>query len=914
MLNTISFTYINPGIGELGYSALLLSYTAAIAFQRHLFRQSRSYRTRLGVKIMDAHQDMGTEDDTASEDTKTRQSLLMADRIIIRLYSALAATFILDIGMAGYHAYLFHTVPETAWIAAKVIALIAFTCNGIHLRNSTLGSGGVGPSWIDYAFGWVALLGTSVLARPAFAQGWNLIVSGAVFEKRANFDPWTILLSSQDVTKKVETGLFVVRYCLLWMVSVVSVMHLRGAFDITDFRIPATLLEGHGSPSGKNHVGATITSSQEKRHKEMEEIKQAEADAYKGIWAKIKLAIQLSYPWSEPKLRLYVFLKFLSVVIDRAINLWVPLQTERLLRRFTEDGSHDATRVSTFDPWPVVLYLFLSYMQQQAGVVQLLERIMSDPASSDGDKGVKLWLFEHLHHLSMQFHIDNKATHLSHRMINWVKASMRISQAVLFQIAPVIADTTIAIIYFWVAWGWKYGVLVSFNSVFYMVTDYYVNTRSRHELPKCYEVEYETEHNAMASLEQYETVKYFNAEAFEVGRYRDGLAKAIEMRNGQSYSERIGFSSIHTVLKTFIMWMGCMLCAYDISQGRLTGASFMSFILYFRQVEGPVTSLSWTVIQLTSAFSSMERLLKIMELEPTVKDIPNAAPLMVKGGEVVFENVSFQYDGNKKGLSNISFTVPKGKTVGIVGATGSGKTTILRLVSRFWDPTSGRILIDGQDIAKVTQLSLRQQIGVVPQEPVLFDDSIMYNIHYGRVNASKEDIIRATKAAHIHDSIIKFKDGYDTLVGDRGAKLSGGEKQRISLARTILKDSSILLLDEATSALDSTTECQIQATLSKMTQDRTTFVVAHRLSTIMHADLILVVKDGEIVERGTHAELLQLAVDNGGEGEYAAMWKIQQGRTTLSESGVSNDDKAVSEEMLNDASINAPDAVETTGS
>jgi ATP-binding cassette subfamily B (MDR/TAP) protein 6 len=271
----------------------------------------------------------------------------------------------------------------------------------------------------------------------------------------------------------------------------------------------------------------------------------------------------------------------------------------------------------------------------------------------------------------------------------------------------------------------------------------------------------------------------------------------------------------------------------------------------------------------------MEKFLRLLEEQPGVNDIPDAKPLTVSGGEIVFDNVSFQYDANKKGLQNVSFTVPKGKTVALVGPTGSGKSTILRLVFRFWDPKSGRILIDGQDIAEKTQKSIREQIGVVPQEAVLFDDSIMYNIHYGRVNATKEEVIEAAKTAQIHESILKFKDGYESLAGERGAKMSGGEKQRIALARTILKNPPIILLDEATSALDTATESQIQSALAAMTKDRTTLVVAHRLSTIMNADLILVIKDGEVVERGTHEELIQKGMNN--EGEYYKMWRIQSG-------------------------------------
>ena len=266
-------------------------------------------------------------------------------------------------------------------------------------------------------------------------------------------------------------------------------------------------------------------------------------------------------------------------------------------------------------------------------------------------------------------------------------------------------------------------------------------------------------------------------------------------------------------------------------------------------------------------FVDMEKMIKLLDQNQSVQDVPGAGPLIVTSGEVVFENVSFQYDTRQKGLSNINFTVPHGKTVALVGPTGSGKSTILRLLFRFYDVSSGRILIDGQDISQKTQASLREQIGVVPQDSVLFNDSIYYNINYGRSTATKYEVEEAAKAAQIHDKILDFPDGYATKVGERGLRLSGGEKQRVAIARTILKNPPIVLLDEATSALDSTTEGQIQAALARMTENRTTLVVAHRLSTIVHSDLILCIKDGVIVEQGTHDQLVEEALANGGEGK-----------------------------------------------
>lgn len=303
-----------------------------------------------------------------------------------------------------------------------------------------------------------------------------------------------------------------------------------------------------------------------------------------------------------------------------------------------------------------------------------------------------------------------------------------------------------------------------------------------------------------------------------------------------------------------------------------------------------VDTFGWVFSSIKREFNSIDQLFDILEAEPTVKDIPNAPSLITKKGDIEFEDVCFQYGADKKGLSNISFKVPQGSTIGIVGPTGSGKSTLLKLMFRLWDPTSGRILIDGQDISKVTQTSVREQIGVVPQDTTLLDESILYNIGYARPSATRGEIEDAAKAAHIHDNIMTFDKGYNTSVGERGAKLSGGERQRIGIARVVLKRSSIILLDEATSALDSATENDIQKALNAVTENRTTFVVAHRLSTVMHAGLILCIKDGRIVERGTHEELIQRAIDDDGKGEYYKMWKIQSGESSSSSASTVSDD------------------------
>ncbi|KAF9421224.1 ATP-binding cassette sub- B member 6, mitochondrial [Entomortierella beljakovae] len=451
--------------------------------------------------------------------------------------------------------------------------------------------------------------------------------------------------------------------------------------------------------------------------------------------------------------------------------------------------------------------------------------------------------FEHIHNLSLQFHLNRKTGELLRTLDRGTSAIHNIVDTVLFQLIPMVADITIATIYFCVFWSWKYALIVFITIFCYLgvlvgVTDWRTKFRRASNA-----LDNAARSKAVDSILNFETVKYYTAEEFEVSRYRDAMTKVMVI----DYKRDI-YSWLFNLMQSFVITMGtlagCMLCAYEISQG-------------------------------TREVIDMEKMIDILDQDIGVKDAPDAEKLIVTDGEVVFEDVNFQYDTRQKGLQDISFTVPKGKTVALVGPTGSGKSTILRLLFRFYDVSSGRILIDGQDISKTTQLSLRQQLGVVPQDSVLFNDSIYYNINYGRTNATKEEVEAAAKAAQIHDKIMDFPELYNTKVGERGLRLSGGEKQRVAIARTILKNPPIVLLDEATSALDSTTESQIQAALSRMTENRTTLVVAHRLSTIVHSDLILCIKDGAIIEQGTHDELVERAIANGGEGVYYEMWRQQ---------------------------------------
>ncbi|KAF9209514.1 ATP-binding cassette sub- B member 6, mitochondrial [Haplosporangium sp. Z 27] len=878
MANIRSFWPKGATEAEFGVSAALLSFSVAfIIYNNRVPDQISISKDNQALSNDDSKMEKieDKKGDFKKDGSLELQDIMSIYHVLIRLYQVTAMTYLLDLGLIGYRVYAVNTPAPFSLITAKVIAWIAFTSNWINIRCDE-NSDGLRSRLAANVFGWVAFVGSSILAMSFFTDCWGLIVSGVLFENNSKTGLWRILVGTKDLSSQIQTGVFLTRYILLVITSLISVMQINGVFTTDDLKVAKTIFK-NPLIFGKPSVEPNISQSQMERLKELDEEEKAESEAFKGFWPKTKLAILLSYPWGEKRLQFLIFVKAIMMVVDRAINLLVPMQTGRILHNLTQNGN-GAPRISEFDAWSIAIYVLYSYLQRSSSILSIVQRLIWEPVDEYSQTSISLRFFEHVHGLSMQFHLDRKSGELMQIMNRGVGAMQSVSTTVLFRLLPTIADVIIAIVYFWVSWGWKFGAIVTFNSTLYLITSVYTSKKRSRFYREWIEIDDGSYDKAVDSLVNFETVKYFTAESFEVERYKKGLEKS----RGKSFEISIAYElldMLESAVWTMNSLIGCMLCAYEISKGERNIGSFMSFIVYTRQLESPVDNMAWFFKSLRRDFVSMEKILQLLEQEPTVKDIPSAEPLVVTDGEIVFDKVCFQYDENKKGLKNISFKAPKGKTVAIVGPTGSGKSTILRLAFRFWDPSSGRILIDGQDIAEKTQKSVREQIGVVPQDAVLFDDTISYNIQYGHVSASKEDVIKAAEAAQIHESILKFKDGYDTTVGERGAKLSGGEKQRIALARTIIKNPPIVLLDEATSALDSATESQIQSALTNMTENRTTLVIAHRLSTIMNADLILCIKDGEIVERGTHAELIQKALSDGGEGEYYKMWKIQLGES-----------------------------------
>jgi ABC-type transport system involved in Fe-S cluster assembly fused permease/ATPase subunit len=570
------------------------------------------------------------------------------------------------------------------------------------------------------------------------------------------------------------------------------------------------------------------------------------------------------WPAGRPDLRRRVALAFLLVLLAKATLLVLPFAYKALIDRM-------AAVPGTSDSLPLLVALVAAYAAARFANVLFdnLRNAVFERVGQEATRNLATDVIAHLHALSLSFHLERKTGQLTRIIERGTKSIDLMLYLLLFSLAPVLVELAAVLVIFGARLGMELVAATLAMVAVYAAFTWKV-TAWRSELRRrMVELDNRASATAVDALLNYETVKYFNAERTEQARY--GAAAGAYAEAAIRSENSLALLNIgQSLITNLMMGAGMAFTVWGWAEGRFTPGDVVLVNTLLMQLFRPLDILGLVYREVRQGLIDMEAMFRLLDTEPEIRDADHARPLEVRAGTVAFEDVRFGYDPRREILKGVSFTVPAGTRTAIVGPSGAGKSTIARLLFRFFDVDSGAIRIDGQDIRDVTQRSLRAALGIVPQDTVLFNDTIAANIAYGREGASVSEVEAAARAARIHDFAAQLPDGYATLVGERGLKLSGGEKQRVAIARTILKDPPILILDEATSALDSATEAGIQEALERLGEGRTEIVIAHRLSTIVEADQILVMDDGRIVERGRHAELLARG------GVYAALWALQQ--------------------------------------
>jgi len=591
-------------------------------------------------------------------------------------------------------------------------------------------------------------------------------------------------------------------------------------------------------------------------------------------WATLKTF--LPYLWVY---KWRVLLAMLFLVSSKIASMGIPL----VLKELIDDMTVAASSPGTLLVIPVGLLVAYGSLRLASTLFSELRELMFSRVTQRAVRTVALRVFRHLHALSLRFHLDRQTGGMTRDIERGTRSIMSLVMFTLFNILPTAVEIVLVLGYLLLNYDIWFSVIAAAALLLYFIYTVAVTDWRTHFRRTMNDLDSKAHTKAIDSLINYETVKYFGNEGHEAKNYDDGLRgyEAAALKSQMALSLlNTGQSVIVAAAVSMILWRATL----GVADGSMTLGDLVLVNAFMIQLYIPLNYLGVIYREIKQSLADMERLFALLGEDLEVVDAPNASPLEVNGAEVRFSHVDFSYEPSRQILFNVDFTIPAGTTTAVVGHSGSGKSTLSRLLFRFYDVGAGSITIDGQNIRDVTQESLRREIGIVPQDTVLFNDTIWYNIAYGKPGASDDEVVAAAKTAYIHDFIESLPQGYDTVVGERGLKLSGGEKQRVAIARTVLKNPAILVFDEATSALDSHSEQAIQEQLKEIARDRTTLVIAHRLSTVADAHQILVLDGGRIIESGAHPELLAAG------GAYARMWARQLSRQDETESCLSETD------------------------
>ena len=767
-------------------------------------------------------------------------------------------------------------------------AAITFVGQAITFFSESLRRQGYWASqdWVIYIFASVLAYGFLILGLLE-SQGpvWHPYL-GACLVATAFEILITILealtLPSANSFSFARFALQVTRSLLLAMLSVTGswyALHDRHRIYKADNETESLLANGANGSAAKSNYGALpehdgdasdsdsdIDSDEDepdqvKETKAQQKKRLQEAGSWLGYLKEFKIFIPMLWPSKNRFVQVCLAAIGIVLLAERFLNVLVPRQLGVITDKLSAGhGNGDF-------PWKAVsIWMLLSWLNSSAGL-HVIKNMAELPVDQFAHKSICATAFAHIMGLSMDFHNEKNSGELI-RAIDQGQNLQGMLDFTLFEVAPTFIDLAVGFVYTYML----FDVYMSFILVVVGVAYIWVGTKTtvwgvkrRRRFNTAWRKESKVQNEAIAN---WQTVSHFNRAQYECDRYE----RTIDEFNTTEMSYYIVYY-IGGGVQSLIMILGRLaatfLAIYRVSQGAVPIGNFITLTAYWRTIESPLGRVSWSIRRVSQMLTDSERLLQLLNTKPSVTDSPGAVGILIENGHVEFEHVQFSYDPRRVTLKDISFTAKPGQTIALVGETGGGKSTILKLLYRYYNVSNGTIRIDGQDIRGVTLDSLRDSFGMVPQDPALFNLSIRENVRYARLDATNDEVEEACRAAAIHDKIESFPDKYEATVGERGVKLSGGELQRVSIARAILRQPKIVLLDEATSMIDAETEAVIQEAFKRLTASRTTFIIAHRLSTIQHADQILVINDGEIVEHGTHEELFR------SNGKYVALWSKQ---------------------------------------